>query len=123
MIKKETNKGGIIFFRTGDLAEIDDFYTNKIGCTLWLDQDSCRIYQHGNLLFGFCESGKSEKQGIITFFYKETKEVDAMYEKLKNIADKKPIHNKRYNIYHFYAKDPEGRNVEFQSFEHEIPAF
>ncbi len=32
-----------------------------------------------------------------------------------------PVHNERYDIYHFFAVDPEGRAVEFQRFESEMP--
>lgn len=43
-----------------------------------------------------------------------------MHGKLEDIADGKPRHNERYQIYQFFAKDPEGRNLEFQAFLHPL---
>lgn len=40
-----------------------------------------------------------------------------MYDKCKDIALFEPKDNPLYGIYHFYAIDPEGRNIEFQYFK------
>jgi hypothetical protein len=47
--------------------------------------------------------------------------VDRFYKKFKDLAEEPPKINERYRIYHFYARDPEGRRLEFQRFLHEIP--
>ena len=114
-------KGGITFIRTSMLDTMKDFYLNEVGCELWLDQGGCAIFQHGNQLFGFCEAGEAELEGLLTFFYTNTKMVDYMYGKLNHLADTPPMKNPKYRIYHFFAHDPEGRRIEFQVFLHEIP--
>lgn len=115
--------GGIVFFNTADLETMKQFYLEKVGCTLWLDQGSCLIFQHGNMLLSFCQSNSVEKEGIITFFYTDKEQVDRMYEKLQDIAADLLRENPRYRIYHFFARDPEGRRLEFQYFNHPLPPF
>ena len=114
IIKEDT--GGIIFFQTKIQEELVEFYINEVGCSLWLDQGGCKIFQFGNMLFGFCQRDKVDNLGMITFYYSSREEVDRMYKKMKNIALVEPADNSLYRIYHFYAKDPEGRNIEFQHF-------
>lgn len=116
-------KGGITFIRTTMIDTLKDFYLNEVGCELWLDQGGCAIFQHGNQLFGFCEATEAELEGLLTFFYTNTKMVDYMYGKLNHLADTPPMKNTKYRIYHFYARDPEGRRIEFQVFLHDLPAF
>lgn len=111
---------GIVFFGTGRLNELKDFYLNQIGCRLWLEQADCAIFCHGNFLFGFCRRSDIETEGIITFFFDKKIEVDMFYEKFRNLAESTPVVNEKYNIYHFFVHDPEGRKVEFQYFEHPV---
>ncbi|MHA1924798.1 MAG: VOC family protein [Candidatus Thorarchaeota archaeon] len=92
---------GIIFFRTKNLDAIIQFYTERLGMTVWLEQKGCTILHHGNLLLGFCEKDVCETEGVITFFSETRNYVDMM-------------------IYQFYATDPEGRTLEFQSFMHNV---
>jgi len=113
---------GIVFFRTKKLVKLNDFYMNQVGCQLWLDQGDCLIFRHGNFLLGFCERDEVDTQGIITFFYEKKEEVDRMYDKFKSTADFSPHKNDKYKIYQFFSKDPEGRTLEFQYFDHPIPA-
>lgn len=109
---------GIVFFRTGMLEKLKEFYTETIGCTVWLEQADCVILRHGNLIFGLCKRDKVEaaKEGLITFFYDSKRAVDSMYALLKDRAESKPTANARYKIYQFFAADPEGRKLEFQWF-------
>jgi hypothetical protein len=116
-------KGGIVFFRTNQLQVLEDFYLHEIGCELWLDQGACKIFQHGNMLFGFCESEEMDQEGTITFFYPDREQVDRMYEQLRDIALNPPKMNEKFNIYNFYARDPEGHLIEFQSFNHELEPY
>ena len=113
---------GIIFFKTGNLQQIQDFYMSRIGMNLWLDQGGCVILKHENLLLGFCEREEVENSGMITFFYDTKDEVDAMYQKMQAEALGKPVVNEKYRIYQFFAKDPEDRTLEFQAFLHPVPA-
>ncbi len=119
-MKQENKNGGIVFLATKNLDKVSEFYLNEVGCELWLDQGACKILKHGNMLLGFCESDHTDKEGVITFFYPDKSKVDEMYSKLKKIAEDKPKMNPKFHIYHFYAKDPEGRSIEFQYFDHEL---
>ncbi|MGD9395271.1 MAG: VOC family protein [Candidatus Thorarchaeota archaeon] len=111
---------GIVFFRTTMLQEIVEFYVNDVGMHVWLEQEDCIILSHGNLLVGFCHRETPEVDGMITFFYPTKEDVDAMYGMLDQIATSQPTLNERYQIYQFFAQDPEGRALEFQAFLHPI---
>ncbi len=114
---------GLTFFGTAELGEMIRFYTERLGMKMWLEQEGCTILKHGNLLLGFCESQEPDIQGTITFFYPTKEEVDEMYGKLSHIAVAEPKDNDRYRIYNFFAKDPEGRSIEFQTFLHPLPPY
>jgi len=114
---------GILFLKTADLNGVTGFYLNSVGCQLWLEQPDCRIFRHGNFLFGFCRGDSAETNGVLTFFYPSKGQVDNMYSGLQDIAREAPRMNEKYNIYHFYAKDPEGRDVEFQYFNHTLKGY
>jgi hypothetical protein len=112
---------GIVFLKTKKLKDIKEFYIDIIGAKLWIDQEDCVILKHDNFLFGFCErEGEVTKGWLLTFFFQTKEEVDKMYEKLKEISETKPTYNEKYNIYQFFAKDPEDRPLEFQIFQHKI---
>lgn len=110
-------KSGIVFFKTNKLEAMKKFYLEKVECSLWMDQGDCVIFNHGHFLFGFCKREKLDRNGILTFFFDEKNEVDRFYEKFKSRAEDFPKMNPKYPIYHFFTKDPEGRNLEFQYFD------
>lgn len=111
---------GIVFFKTRMLEELREFYLKKIGCQLWLEQADCLIFRSGNMLFGFCQRDKSDSEGLLTFFFDRKEQVDRAYEQFKASALSPPTMNEKYRIYHFFARDPEGRMIEFQYFDDEI---
>jgi hypothetical protein len=113
---EEEKLGGIIFFRTGQLEALRSFYVESVGCTVWMDQKDCVIFQFGNMLFGFCTRENVNLAGMVTFFYDSREKVDEMYGRLESRAAGPPKLNTKYAIYHFFAKDPEGRDIEFQYF-------
>jgi hypothetical protein len=123
METQQKTEGGIIFFQTQNIEKLNQFYIHEVGCELWMDQGGCQIYKHGNMLFGFCQRENADLEGMITFFYTEKRKVDEMYEKFEKIAEAEPKDNPQYLIYHFFAKDPEGRAIEFQYFNNEIKDF
>jgi len=100
------------------LEKLRQFYTETIGCEIWLDQGDCTIFRHGNFMFGFCERNDTDTQGILTFFYNNRDHVDRMYQIMSDSALSPPEFNEKYRIYQFFARDPEGRTLEFQYFEH-----
>jgi nitroreductase len=109
---------GILFLKTKKLDDLKDFYIRQVGCEMWLDQADCAILRHGNLLFGFCERDEVQNQAMLTFFYENREEVDRMFDRLKSVAVSEPTQNDKYNIYQFFAHDPEERMVEIQHFNH-----
>lgn len=111
---------GIVFFRCRDLDRLKSFYVDKVGCELWLEQADCALFRHGNFIFGLCRREEIDTCGIITFFYETREEVDRRYEDFKDSAQAPPSFNEKYNIYQFFARDPDGRTLEFQYFEHPV---
>jgi nitroreductase len=122
-LKEISYMSGLIFLPTSDLHSTLTFYSSKLGMDIWLDQGDCAILQHGNLLLGFCERPGGPFEGIITLFYETREEIDAAYQALKDRAEEPPQENEAYRIYHFFARDPEGRRLEFQTFLHDLQPY
>ena len=114
---------GILFFKSNDKDKIKEFYQSQVGMKIWLEQADCVILKHGNLLLGFCDREELDSCGMITFFYPTRAEIDAMYEKFRGSAKDKPRKNEKYDIYHFFAEDPEKRTIEFQAFLHPADSY
>lgn len=115
-----TDMPGIVFHSTQKLDDLKTFY-NDLGATIWVDQGDCIILNFNNFLLGFCQRDQpAETCGMLTLFYRTKEEVDAVYDKVKDCATGPPKENTKYNIYQFFAKDPEGRTLEFQVFLHAI---
>ena len=116
---------GIVFKKTKMLEEITTFYKQKLKMKLWLDQKTCKIFEKGNLQIGFCQADKAEKDGIITYYYNSKEKVDQIYKQLSKEIKilKSPQENNKYNIYQFFAEDPEGRTLEFQTFLHDTKPY
>ena len=110
---------GIVFFRTKNLSTIKEFYESIPNIELWLEQADCIVFKHGNLLVGFCQRENTDTQGMITFVYDSKEEVDTMKTWCNTHhvpLDSLPKENQKYRIYHFFARDPDGRAIEFQYF-------
>jgi len=117
--------GGLVFLKTCQRESLVDFYTGRIGMSIWLEQPNITILQHGNMILGFHQIQENSQdipdlQGMYTFVYPSIEQVDEMYNLLQDISDNPPIYNESYKIYQFFAKDPEGRNLEFQAFLHPL---
>ncbi|WP_049970138.1 glyoxalase/bleomycin resistance/dioxygenase family protein [Haladaptatus cibarius] len=110
---------GIIFFASENRAETVEFYTDRLGADVWLEQTDCTILKYDNMLFGFCARDSADTDGILTFITDDRAGVDSRYEELADCAREEPNANPEYDIYHFFADDPEGRAVEVQTFDHE----
>ena len=107
---------GVVFFQTQQLDVLTDFYRQRVGTELWMDQRDCRIFRHGQVLFGFCEREQTEICGVLTFVYPDRAGVDRMYGEFRLDALDPPKDTPRYPIYNFFARDPDGRLIEFQVF-------
>jgi catechol 2,3-dioxygenase-like lactoylglutathione lyase family enzyme len=108
---------GITFFRTGDRDRVVDFYTDRLDCAVWREQPDCTILTAGDYALGFCVREPPETEGCLTFLRDDRAGVDALYDALEDVADDEPRFNETYDIYQFFAEDPEGRTVEVQTFE------
>lgn len=114
---------GIVFLKTQEREKLKVFYQEQVHCRIWLEQADCIILQHGNFLFGFCQRDNVDNDTMLTFFYETEEEVNRIYNQLKSIASSVPTRNDKYNIYQFFARDPEGRPIEFQTFNHPASAY
>jgi nitroreductase len=114
---------GIVFWKTGNLGEIVAFYTREVGMQVWLEQPDCTLLRHGNLVVGFVGSDAPETEGILTIYVPQKSDVDRLYGKFESRALGPPKENEKYDIYNFFARDPEGRLVEFQAFRHPVVHF
>lgn len=115
----------ITFLYTNNLTTTPQFYEEKLGLELWLDQGTCRIYNvTGSGYLGICQASESsapvtdKHNGVI--FTLVTQQVDEWFEYLKARGvkfEKPPTFNQRYNIYHCFLRDPNGYLIEIQRFE------
>lgn len=117
------NSGGIVFFRTTQLDSVIQFYTSKVDCEIWYEKENCKILKHGNMLIGFCQSDVADTSAMITFFYNSQQMVDDKFNELQELATTEPVIYEKYNIYQFFATDPDNRNIEFQYFLDSIKAY
>ena len=107
---------GIVFMSTRMLDDLVGFYTGRLGMEVWLEQEDCTILRYDNLCLGFCQRESATTEGIITFWFETSREVDERYAELSDLAEGPPERNPKYRIYHFFLRDPEGRLVEMQRF-------
>ena len=109
---------GIVFFSTKDLESVKEFYLHRVGAEIWEDQGKCLIFDWKGFKFAFCETGEEpDRCGVLTFAYNTREKVDEIYNDLEDIAESEPVSRKpEFDIYQFYAKDPEERTLEFQCF-------
>jgi nitroreductase len=114
---------GIVFLKTSEFETVRRFYQDGVGMKVWLEQPDVAILQHGNMLVGLHRQPKPDLDGLLTFFGHGQEFVDRMYGKLRDVAAAAPKENPKYRIYHFFARDPEGRKIEFQSFLHPVQPF
>jgi catechol 2,3-dioxygenase-like lactoylglutathione lyase family enzyme len=115
----------ITFLPVVDLAASAQFYETVLLLPLEVDQGTVRIYRsaEGGYL-GICQSETplaSDERLMITFVIDD---VDGWYERLiaQGVSvDGAPRTNERYQIYHFFARDPDGYRLEVQRFLHPFP--
>ena len=117
----------IAFLPVRDLAATRDFYERDLGLPLVRDQGTCLIFggpAGGH--FGFCHRTDeaalpTDEQLILTVV---TERVDDVYRRLRSVGvetEAAPTHHPDFEIYHFFARDPDGYRVEVQSFDRPLP--
>jgi hypothetical protein len=108
---------GIVFFATEDLDGVVEFYRDVVDAEVWREQVDCTILERGSFRFAFCARDRVENCGILTFLYPDRVAVDRAHERVSAVVDAdEPAVPERYDIYRFFATDPEGRTIEFQTF-------
>jgi hypothetical protein len=112
---------GIVFFRTEQERRVVEFYRERLDAETWLDQDGCTILRVGGFKFGFCGRETTDDCGIVTVYVADRNRVDTLYDRLDDCARDPPEENDQYDIYQFFAEDPDGRTVEVQTFLHPLP--
>jgi extradiol dioxygenase family protein len=121
MTKEISMKDLIHFYRVNDLSTIKSFYEDLLHLSLYKDQGKCLIYDtHGFGKIGFCTHFPAQElnQSCITFVYETRHEVDLMFTLLsKNqFKPEQPSYNKEFKVYHFFTRDPNHLQLEFQAF-------
>ena len=109
---------GIVFFGSAAHDDVVAFYVERLGADVWLEQPDCTVLQYDNMLFGFCDRADADTEGTVTFVVEDRDAVEALHAELADVAREQPHENERYEIYQFFADDPEGRTVEVQAFLH-----
>ena len=113
----------VTFLYSADLERSHRFYAEVLGIEMVLDQGVCRIYRvTGTSYVGLCSHRDPEPAGIIVTLVSD--DVDGWYERLVAAGvetDGPPRHNERFDIYQFFATDPDGHTIEFQRFGPEWP--
>jgi len=110
----------VTFIYSADLERSRRFYAEVLGLEQVLDQGACRIFRvAGEGFLGICTDPKRAvaAEGVTLTFV--TPEVDAWHERLRRQGAtilSEPAKNQRFNIYNFFARDPDGVLLEFQRF-------
>lgn len=117
-------QGGITFLYVSDLSRSADFYGVRLGLELVLDQGACRIYRLcGGSYLGICRGDSGGKrtapggEGVIITLV--VADVDRWYSELSGAGveiEAEPEENERFEISHFFLRDPDGYLVEIQRF-------
>ncbi|WP_411962854.1 VOC family protein [Haloferax sp. YSMS24] len=107
---------GIVFFGTEQHDTVVEFYTDRVGAEVRVEQADCTILDFDGFRFGFCDRPDTDDCGILTFVYDSKAAVDEMHDALADVARDDPHENDTYGIYQFFADDPDGRAAEFQVF-------
>jgi len=110
----------ITFLSTRNLDAVTHFYQHILGMPLVRDQGVCRIFKSSaDGYLGFCTHLDIPKPEciILTLICDN---VDTWYTKLTAEGveiQKPPMQNPKYDIYHFFFKDPNGYILEIQRFD------
>lgn len=112
----------ITFIYVKDMDRSIDFYQGNLELQEVLDQGACHIFKiNSGAYLGICqdegpgmEAGKGKI--ILTLV---TEDVDDFYRKLIQAGidiESEPKINPKFQIYHFFLRDPDGYLIEIQKF-------
>ncbi len=106
----------INFYKSKDLTATKAFYT-KLNLTIYFENENSIILdsQEGMIGFVYDEKALPPAYSCVSFDLKDIKEVNAVYQEVKDIATTEPHHHPQFPVYSFFLKDPNGINVEYQT--------
>ena len=111
----------LVWVYTADLDGTCKFYADTLGLEQVLDQGGCRIFRMGPTGFiGVCFARPGrfvEPKGVVITFVSD--DVDGWHAHLlaKGVTpDGPPKYSEAFNVYAFFARDPNGYLLEFQRF-------
>ncbi len=111
----------IVFLPAPAWAATREFYERVLGLRLALEQTDCVIYQvAGTGYVGFCQRAETPQPAERVILTLVSSDVEAWYAHLQAHGveiPKPPTLNERYQIYHLFARDPNGYLIEIQRFE------
>jgi predicted enzyme related to lactoylglutathione lyase len=114
----------ITFFHSSDLHATKQFYSEILTLPLVRDQSTCLIFGVTNSAFlGFCTHIEPVAAGRKVILTLVTEDVDQWYQRLMSTGVEvsgPPQSNPKYQIYHFFLKDPDGYWIEIQKFDHPL---
>jgi catechol 2,3-dioxygenase-like lactoylglutathione lyase family enzyme len=108
----------VTFLCVADIGRSTAFYGDLLGLELVRDQGPCRIYRaSGDAYVGICDHCEPDPGNVIVTLV--TDEVDAWAGRLAHAGHEVdgPHANDRFEIYHFFVRDPDGHLVEIQRFD------
>lgn len=114
--------GLVTFFHTGDMALVRAFYENLLSLPLFMDRGGYRLYDAGGagkLGFGETEDFRPTEDVLISFILPTREAVDQLCTVIRDAGLpilQEPVDKDLYGIYNFFARDTEGRRVEFMFF-------
>lgn len=111
----------IVFLPAPNWEATRTFYEQVLGLRVALEQTDCVIYQViGAGYLGFCQRTEMPQPADRVILTLVAQQVDAWYAHLQAHGveiTKPPTLNERYQIYHLFARDPNGYLIEIQRFE------
>jgi catechol 2,3-dioxygenase-like lactoylglutathione lyase family enzyme len=120
-VKRPAIDQQVTWVYTQDLESTAGFYRDTIGLEQVLDQGLCRIFRTSSTGFlGVCQVRPGryvEPKGVVLTLV--VPDVDGWHTYLtaKGVAcEGKPSLSTTFNVYAFFAADPNGYKLEFQSF-------
>lgn len=111
----------ITFLHAADLSVTRQFYSEILTLPLVRDQATCLIFGVTESAFlGFCTHIEPIPPGRKVILTLVTEDVDQWYQNLISAGVEvsgPPQPNPKYQIYHFFLKDPNGYWIEVQKFD------
>jgi catechol 2,3-dioxygenase-like lactoylglutathione lyase family enzyme len=108
----------ITFIYVANLEASHRFYHGVLGLPLALDQGACRIYRvTATSYLGVCDHREPSPEGVIVTFV--TDDVEGWHARLAAAGapiQDPPTYNARFDVYQFFARDPDGHLIEIQRF-------